>query len=201
MKKPNPKIFTSIDLELNNPKSTQDIIQIGAVIGNIETGEILDRFSVNINTGTKLEEFITELTGITQEEHDKGMSLVEAVDQLIAFHKSHDSHTSPITWGNGDIALIKDHMLFKYSRQITEFGWTQRNVKDIFQFICLAEDKGLQSGLSKSMNRLGLKFVGTKHTAEADAENTFRVFKYLYDMTKANNEERDIIVDNRRISG
>lgn len=196
--KPNPNVFTFLDLELNNPKTTQDIIQIGTVVGNVETGEVLEKLLINVNSQTILSEYISNLTGITQEDHDAGLCLIAATVKLCDLHKKYNSHPSVVQWGHGDLDLLKNQV--NGGIELGCFGWRYIDVKTIFQFICLAEDKKLQSGLSKSMNRLGLTFKGTKHTAADDAENTFFTFKYLLDMTRCNNLDNDIIVDQRRIS-
>jgi len=67
------EIFTSLDLEMAQP--SKKIIQIGAVVGNIVTGEILEKLSIIVNPKEQLTEFIINLTGITQEDVNNGVTL------------------------------------------------------------------------------------------------------------------------------
>jgi len=55
--------FICFDLELNQP--SEKIIQLGAIAGNIQTGEILESLSAYINPGEPLDPKIITLTGIT----------------------------------------------------------------------------------------------------------------------------------------
>ena len=54
--------LTSLDLELNQPSGK--IIQIGAVVGDTETGEITQRLRIYVNPGEPIAPFITELCAI-----------------------------------------------------------------------------------------------------------------------------------------
>src|ERR1035437_5490268 len=93
-------VFTSLDLEMNQPSGS--IIQIGAVVGNIVTGEILEKLCVNVKIDEEISPFITELTGITQEDVNNGISLLEAYNLLAVLHLKYKSFCNAITWGGGD---------------------------------------------------------------------------------------------------
>ena len=95
------EIFTSLDLEMNN-KEGKKIIQIGAVVGNITTGEILETLSIIVNPKEQLTDFIIGLTGITQNDVDNGVTLEEAYLKLKEMHLRHKSFINCITWGGGD---------------------------------------------------------------------------------------------------
>jgi DNA polymerase III alpha subunit (gram-positive type) len=62
------ELLVSMDLELNQP--SRRIIQIGAVIGNIRTGEIVSRFDSKVSPNEELSPAIVRLTKIEQEEVD-----------------------------------------------------------------------------------------------------------------------------------
>ena len=48
-------IFTSLDLELNkDPTTGPKIIQIGAVVGDLVSGNIIEKFSVYVNPHQQL---------------------------------------------------------------------------------------------------------------------------------------------------
>jgi hypothetical protein len=43
------ELIVALDLELNQP--SERIVQIGAVLGNVRTGEILSQFDAKVNPG------------------------------------------------------------------------------------------------------------------------------------------------------
>lgn len=92
--------YVSIDLETTglNPKRDR-IIEIGAI--RVEQGEITKEFSSFVNPGRKLEERITELTGIRDEELANAPELEEVFPELLEFM--------------GDLPLLGHRILFDYS--------------------------------------------------------------------------------------
>ena len=94
------KSYVSIDLETTglNPK-TDKIIEIGAV--KVIDGQVAETYHTYINPGRKLEERITELTGILQEQVDSAPVISEVFSELEAFL--------------GDLPLLGHRILFDYS--------------------------------------------------------------------------------------
>ena len=92
--------YVSIDLETTglNPKRDR-IIEIGAI--RVEQGEITGEFSAFVNPGRKLEERITELTGIRDEDLAEAPELDEIFPKLLEFM--------------GDLPLLGHSILFDYS--------------------------------------------------------------------------------------
>ena len=92
--------YVSIDLETTglNPKRDR-IIEIGAI--RVEQGEITGEFSTFVNPGRKLEERITELTGIRDEDLAEAPELDEIFPKLLEFM--------------GDLPLLGHSILFDYS--------------------------------------------------------------------------------------
>ena len=92
--------YVSIDLETTglNPKRDR-IIEIGAI--RVERGEIREEFSTFVNPGRKLEERITELTGIRDEDLAEAPELDEVFPKLLKFM--------------GDFPLLGHSILFDYS--------------------------------------------------------------------------------------
>jgi len=94
------KDYICVDLETTglNPK-TDKIIEIGAV--KVQDGAITDTFSQFVYPGRKLEERITELTGIRDSDLE-GQPMIEAVlPQFLEFA--------------GDLPLLGHSVLFDYS--------------------------------------------------------------------------------------
>lgn len=181
-------IFTSIDLELNKDgNKTTDIIQIGAVIGNVHTGEILETLRLYVSIPTPLDPFIIQLTGITSTILDKqGTSLLEAYYKLREAHIKHNSHKMLIQWGSGDERELKEQLLdVGMPIEQWEFGRTYFNVKQMCQEIALSKKQTLQGGLKKHCNKFNVTFEGPAHDALNDAKGTFDLFCHL--LTKYKN--------------
>ena len=76
-----PKTYVSVDLETTGLDSSRDaIIEIGAVRFNQERA--LERFSTFVNPGRKIPPFITELTGIRDDDVATAMGAHEATRRL-----------------------------------------------------------------------------------------------------------------------
>lgn len=162
-------------MEFNQPSQT--IIQVGVVIGNLTTGEILDRYQECVYTEEQINPYITQLTGINQDDVTLGKFLPEIYEDLKVLHDKYNCFRNALTWGGGDsdylrkgLGLDEDNFLF---------GRRWIDAKTLFVSRCFASDQKHQSGLAKSMSRLGMKFIGTKHQAEDDAYNTFLIYRRL----------------------
>lgn len=183
--------YLSLDLEMNQPTDT--IIQIGAVVGNIYTGEILEEYSQVVYTDEKLctdPEIcdIPKLTGITDERILKeGIPLGKAYEQLRDLHKKHNCMRNPIVWGGGDTKCLKEQVQKFYGRRFSAgygdndgemfcFGHRWFDAKTLMQTVLLKHRQRIQGGLARSMLKVGLKFEGKKHDAMYDALNTFRIY-------------------------
>ena len=92
--------YVSIDLETTglNPKRDR-IIEIGAI--RVEQGQIVEEFSTFVDPGRKLEERITELTGIRDEDIADAPQLDEVFPKLLEFM--------------GELPLLGHSILFDYS--------------------------------------------------------------------------------------
>jgi inhibitor of KinA sporulation pathway (predicted exonuclease) len=172
----NTEVFTFIDLELNQPSGS--IIQIGVCIANIKTKEILERVSILVNPFEAISPFITELTGLTQKQiDDDGIPLNEAYAKLVNLHHKYKSFRNFVQWGQGDAECIKKQMNLDDDSFVG--GRRSIDVKTVFIAWRLSQSEKIQSGLAKSLLKLGEKFEGTKHNAESDAYNTYRIFMLL----------------------
>ena len=92
--------YISIDLETTGLEPKHDkIIEIGAL--RVEKGQITDSFSTFVNPGRKLEERITELTGIRDEDLADAPYIQDVLPKLLAFV--------------GDLPLLGHSILFDFS--------------------------------------------------------------------------------------
>ena len=170
--------LTSLDLEMNQPSGK--IVQIGAVVGDTDTGEITQRLRIYVNPGEPIVPFITELCGITQEQIDNdGMPLDDAYQILKDFHRKYTEFLNPITWGGGDSAEVREQ-LSPAAREDWCFGrrWIDAKTLVVSRMIG-KENKVYSGGLGTAMKRFGLKFDGRKHDAQDDAENTFKIYHHM----------------------
>lgn len=169
--------YLALDLELNvNEEGTHEICEIGIALGNIH--EIFLTDSKVIKIKQPLFEKTTEITGITQDEIDSGISLNEAAQWLSDIIDTYRPFVNPVTWGLGDSSeLLKEFRVndihFPY------FGRRIIDVKHLFLFIEAANGRSLSGGLKSAMGKHKLKFFGNAHRAECDANNTLRLFFHL----------------------
>jgi inhibitor of KinA sporulation pathway (predicted exonuclease) len=92
-------------------------------------------------------------------------------------HLRHGSFCNPITWGGGDSLCLRDQLGLAEERFL--FGRRFFDVKTLYQSYQLSQGQKIANGLSKAMAKMGLNFKGRKHTADADAENTFVFFCHM----------------------
>jgi inhibitor of KinA sporulation pathway (predicted exonuclease) len=173
-------LICSLDLEFNQP--SKKIIQIGAVIGDLTTGQVVDRFSIFINPGEALAPEIVKLCGIKQADVDSAPDIKEAYRQLTIWLKPYGGQRSlnPLTWGGGDSEDLRQAVgLDREDRAAWVFGRRWTDVKTVFIAWRTAHQRPGDGGLAKSMTKLGLAFQGRRHSALADAENTFAVYVAL----------------------
>jgi len=165
----------SLDMEYNQPSQT--IIQVGVAVGNLKSGEILEKACYHIKTDEEISPFIQTLTGIRQEDVQNGLPLHFVYGQLRAMHEQSKCFRNALTWGGGDsddlrIALGLDKETFLFGRR-----WI--DAKTLFVSRCFARDERHQSGLGKAMTRMGMQFEGRKHNAMDDATNTFLIYRKM----------------------
>jgi DNA polymerase III alpha subunit (gram-positive type) len=169
--------YLSLDLELNTDGSkTHEICEIGVAVGN--KSEILLTDSKLIKIKQPLFERTTEITGITQADVDSGIELQEAATWLSEIVNTYQTFVNPITWGLSDAQELLE--TFKNSNiHFPYFGRRVIDVKHFFLFIEAANGRALSGGLKNAMNKHKIRFGGTPHRAEVDAENTLRFFFHL----------------------
>jgi inhibitor of KinA sporulation pathway (predicted exonuclease) len=173
----------SLDLELNQAVSGAKIIEIGACIGDLATGEIVEKYSKFVNPEELLVDFIIKLTSITQEEVDQAGTLVDAYLGMEDMARRHECMHLPLVWGIGDGAAIRKELPLGVK---WNFGRRELDVKAVFQSYQMASGGKVQAGLAKAMTHLDVNFIGRKHRADDDAVNTFIIFRELIKRFKTN---------------
>lgn len=167
-----------LDCEYNQP--SKKCIQIGAAIYDAKTGQILSRFETYVNPNEPINPYITELTGIRDQDVRNAPTIKDAFAFLRVFKETHKVFRNPIVWGSG--VMNDSAAIYSESGETEEnfMGWRVIDAKSIFQSIQVMRNKEFAGSLEKvCVEVLKIGFEGRKHSALADAMNTFRVWHYL----------------------
>lgn len=167
-------VFISLDLEMSQPSGK--IIELGYVIANLDSGEVLLKRGLICNPHEELSDFIVKLTGIHQADVEKGMEIDEAYNVLIEDYNQYKPWYQVVVWGEGDMRTLRSQISKESSEKWT-FGHRTLDVKTLYFAEALKKGLSYRGGLAKCMTRMGLRFFGTKHRACDDSENTFKLFR------------------------
>ncbi len=147
------------------PGAVHEIIEIGLTVVDLRARERVARHRVLVRPGrSKVSEFCTELTGLTQAEVDTGVSFTEACRLLAAEHRAGSRPWA--SWG--------DYDRHQFTRQCQAtgtpypFGTRHTNAKAVF-----AQAHGLRKrpGMAGALSFAGLPLEGRHHRGEDDAWN------------------------------
>lgn len=169
--------YVALDLEYNQPSGT--IIQVGVAIGSASQNQqqyIVRRW--NLQVDEPISEFITQLTGITNEDCSGGVNLAQCAQELGDLLREQEVFVNPVTWGGGDSADLL-RAFTQAQIEFHHFGRRWIDVKTWTTLLSLARTRTAtiqHGGLSKAMARHKLQFVGKAHRADIDAFNTLRLF-------------------------
>lgn len=162
--------YAVVDLELNQPSNC--IIEIGAVCWDARQSKILSSFKtlVRLPDNEKVSEYITNLTGITQErlDHEDSLSLQAALTTFSTWAVASGCSKFMAAWGN-------DHWMIKQACEDTgaPFPWNCfLDVKSMATVMRTKTPGKARGGLKSALTAFGLEFVGEPHRALDDATNT-----------------------------
>ncbi len=164
-----------IDLELNQP--SEKIIELGYIIGNPKSGEIVTKNSILVDPGECLSNEIIALTGITQDMVNKGQNLQFAYEIMLNDDVAYNALNIIHQWGVGDTNLLKKQL---GSINNWNFGRSFIDVKALSQAHSIIHGMSCYGGLRKMAGRLNIEMSKEKqHRADYDAEITFLVYNKL----------------------
>lgn len=157
------------------PGEENEIIEVGACLLDVASGERGDRTSILIRPErSRVSVFCTGLTTLTQEQVDGGISFSEACGILTDKYGSRKR-----LW-----ASYGDYDRQMFDRQCRErgvpypFGKGHINVKSLFAVTCGFRK---EMGLAGAMERLGMPFEGVHHRGSDDAWNVAAIlWRILY---------------------
>jgi len=150
-----------------------EIIEIGLCVLDVATGERKGRDSILVRPErSRVSEYCTKLTTLTQAQVDAGVSFAEACNLLKEKYGSDQR-----LW-----ASYGDYDRQMFDRQCRErgvpyaFGKGHVNIKSLFAVTC-----GLprEMGLSRALKYLGLELEGTHHRGSDDAWNVAAILGRL----------------------
>jgi len=164
--------YLALDLELNldangTPKK---IIQVGVALGS--DADNIKTYKWYVDPKELIVPYITELTGITQEDiGTKAVPLFQVAAELGALIDEHQTFVNPVQWGTGDAMELltefkENNVAFPY------FGNRTIDVKTLFVFLQMAKGNSFKGGLRACMNKYKVYFKGEPHRADIDAYNT-----------------------------
>jgi inhibitor of KinA sporulation pathway (predicted exonuclease) len=150
-----------------------EIIEIGLTVVDLAAGMRLSKHKILVRPQkSEVSDFCTELTGLTQDEVDSGVSFAGACQVLV---NEHDSAERPwASWG--------DYDRLQFSRQCAEggvaypFGEAHVNAKAVFGD---ALNGGRRTGMASALRKAGLPLEGRHHDGADDAWNIAALVLYL----------------------
>lgn len=147
------------------PGQVNEIIEIGLTVVDLATLERVERHSILVKPQrSTVSPFCTELTSLTQQDVDGGVSFAEACRQLAKEHQA--GQRGWASWGD------YDRKQFTRQCQATgtpyPFGQQHVNAKLVF-----TEANGLRKrpGMAQALEVAGLPLEGRHHRGEDDAWN------------------------------
>ena len=153
-----------------------EIIEIGVSPINTRTGDVLDTRDIIVKADhSKVSEYCTELTTLTQEDVDVGISFKDACDILI-----NEYNSKKYIWASYGF-YDKHQFEAQCQRENIEYPFIKAhiNVKLLF---ALKYSLKRQVGMTKALQLLGLPLIGTHHRGGDDSRNIAHILsKILYD--------------------
>lgn len=187
----------ALDLEFNQP--SRQIIQIGAVVADLQRGEVDSGFSCLVNPGEPLNPSVAALTGINPEVIDAAPTVDDAYQQMGTWLKPYESNRSlvPLVWGNNISGTLCAAIGLKPSDEEWIFSAKANNVKQFYALfrtnpilygllLKLRLETALVGTLESSVAQFGLTFEGEPHNAMYRAANIFRLYRALLKRPQAN---------------
>jgi inhibitor of KinA sporulation pathway (predicted exonuclease) len=146
-----------------------EIIEIGVALLNMSTGNIDKSESYIIKpVKSKISKFCTELTTLTQEQVDKGMTFERAIKLL-----KRDFGSKNTVWASyGDYDRKQIKLQCEQSGIEYPFNHQHLNVKTLFT---LRYKLNRAIGMAKALDMLNMKLEGTHHRGVDDAINTAKL--------------------------
>jgi|SRR6185436_1215131 len=147
-----------------------EIIEIGIAVVDIKTLEISDNTSILVRPqNSKISDFCTKLTTLTQEQVDRGVTFQEACSILRKDY--HSADRTFISWGDYDRKMFEKNCRDYNIKYL--FGPRHHNLKNAFT---LLHGLDRELGMDVALKFLNFKLEGTHHRGIDDAKNIAAIF-------------------------
>jgi len=141
-----------------------EIIEVGICVLDVKTGKRVKKESIIVKpVNSTVSEYCTELTSLTQEDVDKGISFEEACAHIT---KTYGRKRTWASWGDYDRRQFERECKSKGVKY--PFGITHLNVKNLF---ALREILPREVGMEAALKYLGEELEGIHHRGIDDANN------------------------------
>lgn len=170
-----PATYTVVDLETTGlDPQWNDIIEFGAM--RVVNGEVVEKYARLVNPGYEIDEFITELTGITNDMLSTAPGIEEVLPGFLAFVGDSIIVGHNV---NFDVNFIFDNCTGVLKKPFTnDFIDTMRLSRRLFP-----EER--HHRLCDLVERFGIGDA-VEHRALSDVEQTNRCFLYMEEHMKSN---------------
>lgn len=159
--------------EVQPKDEISEVIEIGIALVNIKELKIVENESIIIRPQkSKISNFCTKLTTLTQEYVDQGITFQAAMEVMRRKYKANDRVF--VSWGDYDRKMFERNCRdydVKYP-----FGPRHLNLRNTFTMF---HGMGAEPGMDKALEFLGMKLDGTHHRGVDDARNIANIFIHL----------------------
>lgn len=172
--------YIVIDLETTgfNP-NYDEIIEVGAI--KISDGNVIDSFSSLVKPENKIDDFIAELTGITNKMVEDAPSIEQVLPNFIEFI--------------GDSMLVGHNVSFDINFLYDSYElWYDKYISNSFIDVLRLSRKLFQNFENHKLITLTKKFnipTSNFHRALADCEYTYKCYEYIKHYISENNVDID----------
>ena len=170
--------ITVVDLETTCEDETgeeppREVIEVGVCLLDHRSGDITERQSILVRPAfSKVSDFCTKLTTLTQEQVESGIPFSQACALLEERYK-----TKRRIWASyGDFDRNQFERECRSKGIPYPFGPRHINVKTLF---ALRHRLTQEVGMDEALRRLGLELIGIHHRGMDDAHNVARILYTL----------------------
>lgn len=153
----------------NTSKDVNEIIEIGICPIDTKSGKVLEPRSIIVKpTYSTVSEFCTNLTTLTQEDVDKGISFSNACSTLV-----NECETKKYVWASYGF-YDRNQFEIQCERENVQypFSYAHINVKILF---ALVNSLRRQVGMAEALKILKIPLKGTHHRGGDDAQNIAQI--------------------------
>ncbi len=157
----------------NNSKDINEIIEIGICPIETKSGKVLEPKSIIVKpTYSTVSEFCTELTTLTQEDVDDGVSFSDACSILV--NKYDTKRYVWSSYGNYD----KNQFEIQCERENVEYPFSHSHINVKILFALVNSLRG-QVGMADALKILNIPLKGMHHRGGDDAQNIAQILSRI----------------------